>query len=181
MGTKRISFARIRINKTQDESFELIKKILDEVKLTNSWKEKTINEEKHFIFCRPKIMNFTLKPNKVTNNVYIMAKPEGGNSVIDIYYDLVTFGIQTKPVIDPIYNKLCEIESEKLQIELKIIESTTYEEIEESANESIRSDNSTQNVNSVADEIAKLAKLKESGALTDDEFTKMKNDLIEKM
>ena len=110
-----------------------------------------------------------------------MAKPEGSNSVIDIYYDLVTFGIQTKPVIDPVYNKLCEIESEKLEIDLKIIESTTYEEIEESANESISSNNSTQNANSVADEIAKLVKLKDSGALTDDEFTKMKNELIDKM
>ena len=177
MGTKRISFARIRINKTQDESFELIKNVLDVLNL-QKWKEKTINEEKYFIFCRPKLGFIS---NKVTNNFYIMTKSEGTNSVIDIYYDLVTFGIQTKPVIDPIYNKLCEIESEKLQIELKIIESTTYEEIEESANESIRSDNSTQNVNSVADEIAKLAKLKESGSLTDDEFTKMKNDLIEKM
>ena len=85
------------------------------------------------------------------------------------------------PIDSSDINKLCEIESEKLQIELKIIESTTYEEIEESANESIRSDNSTQNANSVADEIAKLVKLKDSGALTDDEFTKMKNDLIEKM
>jgi len=110
-----------------------------------------------------------------------MSKSEGINSVIDIYYDLVTFGIQTKQVIDPFYKKLCEIVSEKLQIDLKIIESTTYEEIEESANESISSDNSTQNVNSIADEISKLVKLKESGALTDDEFTKMKNDLIEKM
>lgn len=180
MGTKRISFARIRINKTQDESFELIKKILDEVKLTNSWKEKTINEEKHFIFCRPKIMNFTLKPNKVTNNVYIMAKPEGGNSVIDIYYDLVTFGIQTKPVIDPIYNKLCQVMSNTLPIVLNMVK-LTDEELEESANESISSDNSTQNANSVADEISKLVKLKESGALTDDEFTKMKNELIDKM
>ena len=177
MGTKRISFARIRIDKTQEESFELIKKILDELKL-QKWKEKKINEEKHFIFCRPKLGFIS---NKVVNNFYIMTKPEGNNSVIDIYYDLVLIGVQTKPVIDPVYNKLCGILSEKLQIDLKIIESTTYEEIEESANESIRSDNSNQNVNSIADEIAKLVKLKESGALTDDEFTKMKNDLIEKM
>ena len=48
-------------------------------------------------------------------------------------------------------------------------------------NESISSNNSTQNANSVADEIAKLVKLKDSGALTDDEFTKMKNELIDKM
>ena len=177
MGTKRISFARIRIDKTQEDSFELIKKILDELKL-QKWKEKTINEEKHFIFCRPKLGFIS---NKVTSNLYIMAKSEGNNSVIDIYYDYVGFTIQTKDVIDPFYNKLCGTLSEKLQIDLKIIESTTYEEIEESANEIIRSDNSTQKVNSVADEISKLVKLKESGALTDDEFTKMKNDLIEKM
>lgn len=177
MGTKRISFARIRINKTQEESFELIKKILDVLNL-QKWKEKTINEEKHFIFCRPKLGFIS---NKVTNNLYIMAKPEGSNSVIDIYYDFVTFGVQTKQVIDPFYNKLCEIVSEKLEIDLKVIESTTYNEIEATANEVVRSNNTTQNANSVADEIAKLAKLKESGALTDDEFTKMKNDLIEKM
>ena len=47
--------------------------------------------------------------------------------------------------------------------------------------EIIQSDNTSQNANSVADEIAKLVKLKESGALTEDEFTKMKNELIDKM
>ena len=49
MGTKRISFARIRINKTQDESFELIKNVLDVLNL-QKWKEKTINEEKYFMY-----------------------------------------------------------------------------------------------------------------------------------
>jgi len=70
--------------------------------------------------------------------------------------------------------------SNTLPIVLNMVK-LTDEELEESANESISSDNSTQNANSVADEISKLVKLKESGALTDDEFTKMKNDLIEKM
>jgi hypothetical protein len=182
MKSRDFSFARIRINKTQDESFELIKKILDEVKLTNAWKEKIINEEKHFIFCKPKIFNFTLRPNKVIADIFIFSKPEGNNSVIDIYYNTMTITgtAQTNNVIDPIYNKLCQVMSNTLPIFLNMVKMTD-EELEESANESIRSDNSTQNANSVADEIAKLAKLKESGALTDDEFTKMKNDLIEKM
>lgn len=34
---------------------------------------------------------------------------------------------------------------------------------------------------SVADELAKIAKLKEQGILSEDEFTKMKQDLINKM
>jgi hypothetical protein len=177
MGTKIISFARIRIGKPQEESFELIKNILDELKL-QKWKEKIIDEEKHFIFCKPK---FSFISNKVVGNVYIFSKPENNNSVIDIYYDAWVFGIQTKHVIDPIYNKLCEVLSNKLPIDLNVIKSITHEEIVESANETIRSDNTTQNANSIADEIAKLVKLKESGALTDDEFTKMKNDLIGKM
>ena len=42
---KRISFARIKIDKSQQESFELIKKILDELDL-QKWKEKTTDEQK---------------------------------------------------------------------------------------------------------------------------------------
>ena len=178
MGTKRISFARIRVDKNQKEAFELTKKILDELNLQN-WKEKTINDEKYFIFCRPKISLF--KFNKVTNNFYIMVKPENNTSVIEIYYDLVTFGVYTKHVIDPFYNKLSEILASKPSIHLSVIESTTYEEIEASANEKTHSDNVSADTHSVADEIAKLAKLKSEGSLSEEEFTKMKNDLIDKM
>ncbi len=181
MKSRDFSFARIRISKSQEESFELIKKILDELNL-QKWKIKTINEEKHFIFCRPKIFNFSLKPNKVIADVFIFSKPEGNNSVIDIYYNTMTISgtTQTNNVIDPIYNKLCQVMSNTLPKFLNMVK-LTDKEIEESANELVNSDNSTENANSVADEISKLVKLKESGDLTDDEFTKMKNDLIEKM
>ena len=177
METKRISFARIRVDKNQEETFELTQKILDVLKL-QKWKEKTINPEKHFIFCRPKLGFIS---NKVTNNFYIMVKPEGGTSVIDIYYDLVTFGVFTKHVIDPFYNKLSEILSSKPTMDLRVIESTTYEEIEASANEKINSDNVSKETSLVAEEISRLAKLKVEGILSEEEYTKMKNELIDKM
>ena len=177
MGAKRISFARIRMQENQKESFELIKNVLDSLNI-QKWKEKTINEEKHFIFCRPKL---GFIHNNVTNNFYIMAKEENQNSVIEIYYDLVTFGVYTKHVIDPFYEKLCQLMGNKPPIELKVIESTTYEEIESKANEKIHSDNISTETHSLAEEIAKLAKLKSEGSLSEEEYVKMKNDLIDKM
>lgn len=177
LGTKRISFARIRMQKNQEESFELIKSVLDSLNI-QKWKEKTINDEKHFIFCRPKL---GLIHNNVTNNFYIMAKEEGKNSVIEIYYDLVTFGVYTKHVIDPFYEKLCQLLGQKPPIELEVIESTTYEEIESRANEQIYSDNVSTETHSVAEEIAKLAKLKSEGSISEEEYVKMKNELIEQM
>jgi hypothetical protein len=174
---KRISFARIRLNQSQQESFEISKKILDLLDL-QKWKEKTINDDKQYIFCRPK-MGFI--KNKVTNNFYIMAKPEGSNSVIDIYFDLVTFGVVTGQVIDPFYKKLCDELSENPTIEISIIESITYEEIEATSNEEIHSDNISNSVHSVADEIAKISKLRSEDSISEEEFQKMKNELIDKM
>tara|TARA_Y100000590_G_scaffold462778_1_gene627791 strand:- start:704 stop:1240 length:537 start_codon:yes stop_codon:yes gene_type:complete len=174
---KRISFARIKIDKSQQESFELIKKILDELDL-QKWKEKTIDEQNHYIFCRPKL---GLIHNNVTNNFYIFAKPNGRNSVIDIYFDLVTFDVVTNQVIDPFHKRLSEIFREYLTMDLKILESITYEEIEATSNQDVGSSSTSDDVSSVADEIAKLAKLRTDGAISEEEFQKMKNDLIEKM
>ena len=173
---KRISFARIRLGQNQQEAFELSKKILDLLDI-QKWKEKNINEDNHYIFCRPKL---GFIHNNVTNNFYIMAKPEGKNSVIEIYYDCVTFGVIGQ-LIDPFYKKLCDVLLENPTIETNIIESTTYEEIESTSNEEIHSDNVSDSVHSIADEISKISKLKSEGSISEEEFQKMKNELIDKM
>ena len=64
---------------------------------------------------------------------------------------------------------------------LSLTDINCHEEIEETAGEVIHSDNVSDSTHSVADEIAKLSKLKADGAISEEEFTKMKNDLIDKM
>ena len=55
------------------------------------------------------------------------------------------------------------------------------EEIESTSNEEIHSDNVSDSVHSIADEISKISKLKSEGSISEEEFQKMKNELIDKM
>ena len=64
---------------------------------------------------------------------------------------------------------------------LPLVLRPTAEAIEATDNDDRTENNISIEANSVADEIAKLAKLKADGALSEKEYTKMKNDLIEKM
>ena len=57
----------------------------------------------------------------------------------------------------------------------------SQEEIEATANETRASNNTSLIANSAAEEIAKIAKLKVDGLISEEEFTKMKNDIIDKM
>ena len=173
LGNQR-SFARIRLNEELDESFALIDDVLKEMKL----KPKNVNEEKYFIHGRTK-MSF-LK-NKFAEDFRIMAKAEGTNSVIDIYYNGIGItGPDAGTFIEPCHKKLCKIISENPPIDIEMVD-LSDEEIEETAGEVIHSDNVSDSTHSVADEIAKLSKLKADGAISEEEFTKMKNDLIDKM
>ena len=82
---------------------------------------------------------------------------------------------------DPFYKKLCDVLLENPTIETNIIESTTYEEIESTSNEEIHSDNVSNSAHSVADEISKISNLRSEGSISEEEFQKMKNELIDKM
>lgn len=55
------------------------------------------------------------------------------------------------------------------------------EEIKETSGEIIHSDNVSDNTHSVVNKIPKLSKLKSDGVISEDEFVRMKNDLIDNM
>ena len=173
LGNQR-TFARIRINKEPDKTFELIQEILDQMKL----KPKKIIKEKYFI--RGKTKTSFLK-NKFGQDFHIMSKPEENESVIDIYYNGIGLtGPDKSLLIEPFYKKLIKITSSDLPIEINCID-ISDEDIMMSADKNVRSDRTSVIANTVADEITKLSKLKSEGHLSEDEFTKMKNDLINKM
>ena len=173
LGNQR-TFARIRINKEPDKTFELIQEILDQMKL----KPKKIIKEKYFI--RGKTKTSFLK-NKFGQDFHIMSKPEENGSVIDIYYNGISLtGPDKSLLIEPFYKKLIKITSSDLPIEINCID-ISDEDIMMSADKNVRSDRTSVIANTVADEITKLSKLKSEGHLSEDEFTKMKNDLINKM
>jgi len=173
LGNER-SFARIRIDKDPNEAFELIQDVLDGLKL----KPKELIKEKRFIHGKTKM---SLLRNKFGEDFRILSKPEGNSSVIDIYYNGIGLtGPDKGPLIEPFYKKLSKLISNNLPIEISKLD-ISDEEILASADESVRSDNTSDSANSVADEIAKLSKLKSDGAISEEEFTKMKNELIDKM
>jgi len=169
------TFARIFVEQSIEDALDNSIKTLEKMKL----KPKEVDNELHMIQGKTKA-NF-LK-NTWGAGFRILVKPYGNTSIIDIYFNGVslTLGPDTGGLIDKFYENLCKIISKRPQIEVSTI-SLSDTEIESTANEKIHSDNVSDSTHSVADEIAKLSKLKADGAISEEEFTKMKNDLIDKM
>ena len=168
------TFARIILKENPEDALDIAKETLEKMKLT----PKEVNDELHMIKGKTKA-NF-LK-NTWGAGFCILTKKYENQSVIDIYFNGAGLsGPDTGGMIDKFYDKLCKIISTKPEVEVSVV-SMSDEEILQTANESIRQDNTSDGANSVADEIAKLSKLKTDGAISEEEFTKMKNDLIDKM
>lgn len=166
------TFARIILKENPDDALDIAEETLEKMKLT----PKEINDELHMIKGKTKANLFTWGVG-----YRILTKKHGNQSCIDIYFNGAGFsGPDTGGMIDKFYDKLCKIISDKPEVEVSVV-SMSDEEIEATANEILRQDNTTDGANSVADEIAKLSKLKSDGAISEEEFTKMKNDLIDKM
>jgi predicted Zn-dependent peptidase len=168
------TFARIFLKENQENALDIVEETLEKMKLT----PKEINDELHLIKGKTKA-NF-LK-NTWGAGFCILTKKCENQSVVDIYFNGAGLnGPDTGGMIDKFYDKLCKIISTKPEVEVSVV-SMSDEEILKTANENIRQDNTSDGANSVADEIAKLSKLKADGAISDEEFTKMKNELIDKM
>ena len=75
---------------------------------------------------------------------------------------------------------LCQLISDQPPMNVNIVE-IKKEEIKELAGTPVNTHNASNEAISVANEIEKIAKLKEDGVLSEEEFQKMKHDLIEKM
>ena len=168
------SFARIIIDKSPDEALKLAEVVLSKMKI----KPDELDQEKHMIKGKTK---FNFLKNTWGAGFVILTKRSDNQSVIDIYSNgQGVTGADTGQLIDPFYNKLSELIANRPEMDVSVI-NMSQEEIEATANETRASNNTSKSANSLADEIVKLAKLKAEGSISGEEFTKMKNELIDKM
>ncbi len=169
------TYARIDLNKSVEESYRLSQSILNSLKL----KVKEQDDEKFYIRSRTKS---SFLKNSWGTDFRILARPWRNNSVIEIYSNITTItgGADPSFIIDPFYHTLSQLISDQPKMDVGVIEIKT-DGILELAGTPINDNNASDGAISIADEIAKLSKLKADGALSEEEFQKMKNDLIEKM
>jgi uncharacterized membrane protein len=168
------TFARIILKENPEDALDITEETLEKMKLT----PKEINDDLYMIKGKTKA-NF-LK-NTWGAGFCILTKKYDDQSVIDIYYNGAGLsGPDTGGMIDKFYDKLCEIISIRPEIQVSVV-SMSDEEIEATANKVVHADGVSDNTHSIADEISKLSKLKAEGAISEEEFSKMKNDLIDKM
>ena len=169
------TFGRIYVHKTPDEAYDVTQAILQQMKL----KIKEKNDETFYIHSKTKL---SWLKNKFATDFRILVRPNSDQSVIDIYSDVFTLtgGPDTGDIVDPFYKILANIISDQPKMDVEAIEIKT-DEIKDYAGKPITKNNASDSAISVADEIAKLSKLKEDGALSEEEFKKMKDELIDKM
>ena len=169
------TFARILVEGNTNDALDIAEDSLEKMKIH----PKEINDELHMIKGKTKANFFK---NSWGAGFCILTKEHGNQSAIDIYFNGVSLNgsPDTGGLIDKFYEKLCKITSTTPEIEISVV-SMSDEEIDATSNEVVHADGVSDNTHSIADEIAKLSKLKADGAISEEEFSKMKNDLIEKM
>ena len=169
------TFARILVEGDANDALDIAEDSLEKMKIH----PKEINDELHMIKGKTKANFFK---NSWGAGFCILTKKQDNQSAIDIYFNGVSLNgsPDTGGLIDKFYEKLCKITSTTPEIEISVV-SMSDEEIDATSNEVVHVDGASDNTHSIADEIAKLSKLKADGAISEEEFTKMKNDLIEKM
>jgi hypothetical protein len=113
-----------------------------------------------------KITNIKLERGIFSSTLVITAPGMGTSARTGLSEGLVAWGRGEDGMIDA-------IPKEKAELILKLVR-YKMEEIRKQKTQPVQQ-------TSTADEIAKLAKLKEQGILTEEEFTKMKQDLIKRL
>lgn len=169
------TFARIRIDKPLDETLRLAEDVLIKT------------EPDHYEFDKEKNMfkgktKFSWLKNTYGAGFTILIKRLDNQSIIDIYSNGWK-GVKkpaTNQLIEPFYKKLSDLILFRPEIDISVVY-MSQEEMESTAHQTRTSNNASDSVTSVANEIAKLAKLKAEGIISEEEFTKMKYDLIDKM
>ncbi len=166
---------RINLNKSSDEAYRLVQSTLNSLK----FKPKEQDDEKLYIHSKTKL---SWLKNKFATDFRITVRPQGNDSIIDIYSDAfsVTGGADPSYIVDPFYHTLSQLIADQPPMDVDVVE-IKKEQIKEMSGTPVNVDNVSDAAISVADEIAKISKLKEDGVLSEEEFQKMKNDLIDKM
>ena len=167
---------RITLNKSSDEAYKLVQRILYILNL----KPKDQDDGKLYIHSRTKANFFK---NSWGTDFRITVRPQGNDSIIDIYNDaLSTFTLSADPsyIINPFYHTLSQLIHEQPPMDVDVSQ-LKKDQIKEISGTPVNVNTFSDATLSVADEIAKITKLKEEDAISEEEFQKMKNDLIEKM
>jgi len=116
-----------------------------------------------------KITNIKLEKGMFSSTLVITAPGMGTAARTSISTGVIAWGRKEDGMIDA-------IPKDKAEQILKVVRNG----MEEARKAKMQPSLIVQQASSIADELAKLAKLKEQGILTDEEFTKMKQDLINK-
>ena len=169
------TLGKIELNKSPEEGYNLTKAVLDTLGL----KIKEKDDEKFFLKSKTKM---SWIKNKFGKDFRILVRPAGSFCVIEIYSNITSMSGGPDPsfIVDPFYHQLSQLISEQPPIDVGVINIKT-KEVLELAGKPVTAHNASNQAISVADEIAKIAKLKEEGTLSEEEYQKMKNELIDKM
>jgi hypothetical protein len=116
-----------------------------------------------------KITNIKLEKGMFSSTLVITAPGMGTSARASNITGIIAWGRKEDGMIDA-------IPKDKAEQILKVVRNG----MEEARKSKMQPSVTLQQSTSLADEIGKLAKLKEQGILTDEEFTKMKQDLINK-
>lgn len=116
-----------------------------------------------------KITNIKLEKGMFSSTLVITAPGMGTASRMANMTGVIAWGRKEDGMIDA-------IPKDKAEQILKVVRNG----MEEARKAKMQPSVTVHQTASIADELAKLAKLKEQGILTDEEFTKMKQDLINK-
>ncbi|NDF47997.1 MAG: SHOCT domain-containing protein, partial [Nitrosopumilaceae archaeon] len=116
-----------------------------------------------------KITNIKLEKGMFSSTLVITAPGMGTAARASNLTGVIAWGRKEDGMIDA-------IPKEKAEQVLKVVRNG----MEEARKAKLQPSVTVQQTTSIADELAKLAKLKDQGILTDEEFTKMKQDLINK-
>ena len=167
--------ARIQVDELPDKTFELVQKVLGKMKL----KPKKIIQDKRLIQGKTKL---SFIRNKFGQKFHIIVREAENGCVIDIYFDGVgiTGGPDEGPFIRPFHEKFCRLVPGNPDVDVSLVD-VSDEIIEESSNETVMTDNASSRINAVADEIAELSKMRSEGSISEEEFTRRKNDLIDSL
>ena len=156
------------------KTFVLIQQALDKMKL----KPKKLIRETHLVYGKTKT---SMIKNRFGENFYVIAKVAGDGSAVDIYYNGREFtGPDTKAFAVPFHKEMNELVSCDPITNVRLVDISDAD-IEESAHKPVRPDNTPDAVNSVAKEIARLSRLRSEKKISDEEFTRLKNELIDKL
>ena len=133
LGQNDRSLGRISVQMTQDEALATSEEIINELKFNIN----NVDSQKHMIQGKTKL---SLIKNKFAVKFWILTKPAGSGSVIDVYYaGRGVMGVDAGALINPFYKKLDKKLNSSPEMQTMLL-TMTEDEIESTTNQMITLD-----------------------------------------